>query len=149
MIDAVRQYLDFFQSPPKDMQMRLSSLAQHLDQLVLAYYSTTDVEGDHENLDTPPHDYSAVYGRMGALFPSLGYYADVEPTEDFDQKPSIGDAIDDLADIYSDMVDVVWYAENASLNEATWHFRFGYQVHWGAHLHNVRRYLATSDVAAW
>lgn len=149
MIDAVRQYLDFLQSPPEDMAARLRALAIHLDQLVVAYYNTADVEADDESIDTPPHDYSVAYKRMGALFPTLGYYADVEPIEDFDQEPTVADAIDDLADIYTDLADVVWYAENASLDEAIWHFRFGYQVHWGTHLHNVRRYLAASNVAAW
>ena len=64
-------------------------------------------------------------------------------------QPCIVGAVDDLTDIYSDMVDVVRYAENASSNEDTLHFRFGYQVHRGSELHNVRRYLATSNVAAW
>ena len=92
---------------------------------------------------------NAVYARMDALVSALGSYADVGHTEDLDQKPSIVGAVDDLTDIYSDMVDVVRYAENASSNEDTLHFRFGYQVHRGSELHNVRRYLATSNVAAW
>ena len=131
------------------MQARLKLLAHCLDGLVMAYHETTEVEAQETYQDTPPHDHAAIYKRMGKTFPTLGYYADVEPICDLKQDATVADAVDDLADIYKDMADVVWYAENVGLNEATWHYRFGYQFHWGTHLHSIRRYLASSDIAAW
>jgi hypothetical protein len=56
-------------------------------------------------------------------------------------------AASDLAEIASDLSEVLWLFENASHNDAVWDFRFGYQSHWGRHLHEVRTYL--HDLAAW
>lgn len=149
MIATVKHYFSVIHSPPAGMQDRLKGLACALDDLVLAYNKTHDIQVDNHDQNSSKQDYKAVYATIAAAFPTLGYYADIEPTEDFDQTPVVGDAIDDLADIYCDLANVVWYADNVSLNTAIWHFRFLYQNHWGQHLHSVRRYLATSDLAAW
>lgn len=131
------------------MQDRLKTLACALDDLMLAYNKTHAVQPDDHDQNPPKQDFKAVYTTIAAVFPTLGYYADIEPTENFDQIPCIGDAIDDLADIYCDLADIIWYADNVSLNEAIWHFRFLCQTHWGPHMHSVRRYMATSKIAAW
>lgn len=38
-------------------------------------------------------------------------------------------------------MEVLWLFENADENDAIWDFRFGYQTHWGRHLHEMRVYL--------
>jgi hypothetical protein len=53
----------------------------------------------------------------------------------------MGAGWDDLADITSDLREVLWCWENTSEADAAWHFRFLYQIHWGRHLHNLRSYL--------
>ena len=59
------------------------------------------------------------------------------------------DAIDDLADIAKDLIQFMWFLDNVSLSDAIWDFRFGYQSHWGPHLHGLRAYLNSSRIAAW
>jgi len=60
-----------------------------------------------------------------------------------------GDAIDDLADIYGDLIGVSWLWENSGEADAVWHFRFGYQTHWGRHLLDLRSYLHWKLYESW
>lgn len=149
MIDAVCDYLDFFNSPPNDMPERLSALAQRLDQLAIAYLTTVEPDDKEYYFEHPTSDWHVIHEHLGELFPTLGSYAQVPPIDDLDQKPQAAFAIIDLTAIYTDMLDVVWYYEVEGIDEATRHFRFCYQDNFGRHLHNVRRYLASSTVTAW
>ena len=51
---------------------------------------------------------------------------------------TIGDAIDDLADIYSELLDVAWCLQHTNADDATRLFRFGFSHHWGRHVCDVR-----------
>lgn len=119
---------------------RLATLAKALDGLVQAYNSAPETEPD-EFGDAPRQDVQPMLSAISDAFPSIGLYADVDPTGDFTQEMWTGDAIDDLSDIARDLADVIWYFEKRRPETAIWDFRFGYQSHWGRHLHDVRRYL--------
>jgi hypothetical protein len=82
---------------------------------------------------------------MAALrFPELGFYhspASVPFEAEEDPTLSLGDRIDDVADIAGELMEVVWRWENNGPADAVWYFRFSYEGHWGRHLHDLRRYL--------
>ena len=81
------------------------------------------------------------YDQLGARFPDYGYYASVDPRLVLEEKPSVGDAIDDLADIVLDLREVSWRYDTFGADDAHWHFRFLFQIHWGAHVRDLSRYL--------
>ncbi len=118
-----------------------AKLAMALDSLVWAYNHSSDVEPETDDVDNPKSDYDLLAKRASEVFPELGYYCDVDPDENIEQKIGVGNAIDDIADIARDLSEVLWLKQNVSENEAVWMFRFGYESHWGRHLHDLRRYL--------
>jgi hypothetical protein len=71
----------------------------------------------------------------------------IDPTGGPDQETMCTFATSELAEIANDLTKVLWEFENGSEADAIWEFRFGYQVHWGEHLHRVRQYI--HGLAAW
>ena len=141
MVAAILGYLELLKDEPEDEAVRLRRLAEALDRLVIEYHHAPDVEPDTVDVESPTVPYEPLAKRASASFPELGFYADVEPQGGLEQDVGQGDAIDDLADIARDLTDVLWHLDNLGVNDAVWEFRFGYQSHWGAHLHRLRRYL--------
>lgn len=141
MVAAILAYLELLKDEPGDESVRLNRLAEALDRLVIEYHRAPDVEPDVVDVESPTISYQPLAKRAAASFPELGLYGDVDPQDGLDQEISLGDAIDDLADIARDLTEVLWHLDNVGVNDAIWMFRFGYQTHWGRHLHDIRRYL--------
>jgi len=142
---AIHRYLDVLKG--KD-GATLYDLAKVLDGLVSAYHRVPDVEPDTtESSAAPQADEKPIIDAANAAFPDLDWYALVDPQNGQEQEIGMSIAVGDLAEIASDLLEVLWLFENASHNDAVWDFRFGYQTHWGRHLHEVRTYL--HGLAAW
>ena len=142
---AIRRYLDVLEG--KD-GATLYDLAKALDGLVVAYHQTPEVEPDTVAASSAPTiDEARINGAASKAFPDLDWYALVDPQDGPDQKVGMSIATSDLAEIAADLSEVLWLFENAGHNDAVWNFRFGYQSHWGRHLHEVRTYL--HGLAAW
>ena len=79
---------------------------------------------------------------MRKRFPNLGFYGVIfDPLKLPPEEPVVGDAIDDIADIVSDLSEILWRHEMLGEEDANWHFRYLYEIHWGRHLHELRHYL--------
>jgi hypothetical protein len=46
-----------------------------------------------------------------------------------------------LADIVGDLEEVVWRYETLGADDAYWHLRFLFLIHWGQHLRELSLYL--------
>jgi hypothetical protein len=142
---AIRSYLDALEGKGG---ATLSDLAKALDRLVTTYYETPDVEPDTTDASAAPRvEESPISSAAAAAYPELDWYALVEPERGQDQQVGMSIAVGDLAEIAADLHEILWLFENASHNDAVWQFRWGYQFHWGRHLHEVRPYLHA--LAAW
>lgn len=142
---AIHRYLDVLEGRDS---ATLYDLAKALDALVATYHRVPDVEPDTtEPLAAPRVDEKRIIDAATAAFPSIGWYALVDPQDGQEQQIGTSIAVGDLAEIASDLLEVLWLFENASHNDAVWEFRFGYRSHWGRHLHEIRTYL--HGLAAW
>src|SRR3546814_13111266 len=65
-------------------------------------------------------------------FPELSLYGWSGPEARPGDEVMVGDAIDDLADLYAELRGVVWLSTNSRSENATWQFRHGFQSHLGA-----------------
>lgn len=119
-------------------EARIAATARALDRLSLAYHEGGDIAEAAGEGEPPERDYKATRERVAALFPGLGYYASAPAGETLDAEVTVGDAIDDLADIFSEALDVAWCFANTSEADAVRLFRFGFKHHWGRHLADVR-----------
>jgi hypothetical protein len=136
-----RAYLNLLRSAPTDPRERQSQLAAILDRLCAAYNETQDVEPEGEEVDTPRADPKPFGEQAATSFPELGFYPDVDPLKSFEQEIAQGWGLDDLMDIAVDLTEVLWLVDHRRVTDAVWQFRWGYENHWGAHLHDLRRYL--------
>lgn len=142
---AIHHYLDVLQGRDG---ATLYDLAKALDGLVVTYHQVPDVEPDTSSGSAAPCiEEKPIIDAAAAAFPDLDWYAFVGPEDGPDQDVRMSIAVCDLAEIAGDLTEVLWLFENASHNDAVWQFRWGYQYHWGKHLHEVRPYL--HDLAAW
>ncbi|WP_010338153.1 DUF5063 domain-containing protein [Sphingobium yanoikuyae] len=114
-------------------------LARRLDELALSYHDTPLGNPD-ESDEQPPSEDRVGYAEVGQRFPTFGYYGSADPNE-VPGEAQVGDAIDDIMDITNDLKEVLWRFYRFGPDDANWHFRFLYQVHWGEHLRDLARYL--------
>jgi hypothetical protein len=110
----------------------------------LIYHFVGDISDDEtEYPESPVRDYSRWRELIGKRFQNFGYYNTpiTISTGVGESEMGTGDAIDDLADIANELLEILWLWENTSENNALWHFRLSYEVHWGSHLRSLQMYL--------
>lgn len=107
-------------------------LIELLDRLLVSYHDTNDIKAPYHEIEAPASDWKTIYDQARKRFPNLGLYPTTDPSEEGPGSLMIGDAIDDLADITSDLRQTVWYADNHSTDYAESCFRELY-FHWGQH----------------
>jgi len=73
--------------------------------------------------------------RIAARFPRLGLYAapSLDPGE-----LTVGDAIDDVLDIASELRAVAWLGARGYTDAARRQFAWSYRMHWGEHLRGLQ-----------
>lgn len=119
----------------------LSALYRALDELAMAYHHAPDVDSDTNHVEAPRRDQFELRRELAPRFPKLGYYNQFVAIVPLVGSAHIGDALDDVVDIVQELRDVVWLFEHGHVNDALWHFRFGYEHHWGEHLRGLSFYL--------
>ena len=117
-----------------------AELACALDQLAAAYHHIPDAQPSPSLQEPPEKDHAARYRMIGQRFPDYGYYAVANPAVALDEKPLVGDAVDDLADIVDDLEEASWRFDHLGQDDAHWYLRLHY-FHWGRHLRELSLYL--------
>ncbi|MFT3989668.1 DUF5063 domain-containing protein [Aestuariivirga sp.] len=116
-------------------------LAEALDRLMAALHASPAGDVAETAAELPHQPYDERYFALKRRFPDFGLYAIADPSDLSLATPMTGDAIDDLADISTNLEEVLWRAEHIGIEDALWHFRFLYQTHWGQHLRELALYL--------
>lgn len=143
-IASARQFIDALTQgrPPTGRE-----LLKLLDALASDYHATPT--GDPSDEDAPKGiEYQQRCAHLRTRFPQYGYYDAGDPTDAGSGASFVGDAIDDLADIWSDLEQVLWRFDNASPDDGHWHFRFLFEIHWGMHLRQLAVYLHANELRA-
>jgi hypothetical protein len=140
--NAVLEYLDLIEIGKSNAEENLQTLEMVLDKLALAYYYADSQLDEADYADAPKNEKKWRI-LAGKRFPDFGYYK--VPCYVIEQLAEselmIGDAIDDLADIAADLQDVAWHWKHTSINNALWHFRFGFKAHWDDHLRYLQFFI--------
>lgn len=121
-----------------------SALIEVLDRLLVSYHDTLSVEAPFHELEPPDRDWKKVYDQACKRFPKLGLYPIADPSEPYSDSLMMGDAIDDIADITSDLRNTVWYADNHSDQYANAYFK-NFYFHWGQHSRALLLFLSVSQ----
>ncbi len=86
-----------------------------------------------ESKELPTHEHSKVleyFAEFPVQYYSMVFNAEVVPSED----PVTGDVVDDLADIYKDLKDGLWYLGKGSEVDAVFYWRSSLGIHWARHI---------------
>jgi hypothetical protein len=143
---SISNFFDLFARPAGGASLR--ELAVALDGLVQTYFLIPDVEPTDQKNDYGQRIDEAEFAtRAQECFPELGFYWMADPDGSPNQEIGGSYAVSDLAEIAGDLAQVREIANQSGLADAIWEFRFGYQSHWGRHLHELRTYLHA--LAAW
>ena len=115
-----------------------------LDNLALSTNDLDNIVFDGtEYPDGPDLIYNEIREVVNKKFPNYGYYnIPSKITEEIAEAEIIvGDAIDDISDLYRDLKKIKWKFENTSQMDALWNFQYGYNTHWGWHLRDLQWYV--------
>lgn len=131
---TVERFLALCDDDPRPENERLWSLRGALGELIAGTDRLPASWGTYGGGADEP-SYEHVVARIGPRYPSLGFYHDVLNSLDVtaDRDRSIGDAIDDLADIYSELLSGLGHLRAGRRREAVADWLEGFRVHWGRH----------------
>ena len=149
LIEICREFLTLIDNGGRDSNEDEQFLKELLSRLSLAIVNLTrPAEWDSDNRYQSPHQIE-LRELIEARFPRYGYYNSVNPiVEDVgDGTPTVGDAIDDILDIYNELHQSVWASEHLGPQEGVEHLIASYYGHWGRHLRNLQLYLYELDNA--
>lgn len=150
ILNTILEYLDLLANGRGGATENLEALDVVLDKLALAYHFA---EYETEGI-VYPDAVREEYERMRKLtveqFPDFGYYNKPSSVtgEVAEAQMFVGDAVDDVADMAVDLLEVAWRWQNTSVDDALWHFRLGYESHWGEHLRYLQLYIRASKEEA-
>jgi hypothetical protein len=140
--NAVIEYLALIEIGKSNAEENLQTLEMVLDKLALAYHYS---EHQFDEADYPDAlEAQKKWHKLASQrFPDFGYYnMPISITQRIGESEwGMGDAIDDLGDIAKDLQEVAWCWQNTSIEDALWHFRFGFESHWGEHLRFLQLYI--------
>jgi hypothetical protein len=147
LIDSFIEFVDVGSKQPIDRERSLMLLLDSLG-LSQAYINFEFDENDYP--DPPCENEKLIRERISVNFNDYGYYNCADEIEDNISKTDIivGDAIDDLIDIYKELSEVRWRWENTSIADALWHYDYMYRSHWGLHLRNLQLYVFNKQYGA-
>lgn len=135
LLSAARALIRFLDHPPADRGARLCGLAASLDSLLGAVGSPEKGPYGTGPEDAVP-DEAVLRERFVAVFPEFGMYPvapySMEAWLD-DPQGALGDAIDDLVDIYRDVMEGIAFAGSSGEAVGVELLRQGFAYHWGEH----------------
>ena len=140
---AIREFLDLVEKGAGEVAENEERLPLALNRLALAQNFIRFTFDNAEYLDPPRRDESTLRELVSRRFPNYGYYNSAEyVTEKIGESAcAVGDAIDDLLDITSELLDVEWRWSNTSESDALFHLQNGFRTHWREHLRGLQLYL--------
>lgn len=138
---TMQAYIDLIEGgsgTPDELEARLVRV---LDRLAAAIHTTPPGEVISD-IDAPRIDYKEARALVIHRFPNFGYYHPARLLEhEGGTGTLVGDAIDDLADIYTDLKAAAWTWDEVSAEDGRWELHFGFEGHWGWHLRDVQSYF--------
>jgi hypothetical protein len=141
MIDAIHRFLAVASAdgPPDYL-----ALTRVLDELLAAYHAVPEGAQAKSDAEPPEEDWKVTYQAVAKRFKAFGLYPWADLT-DLSAGPLVGDAVDDLADLISEMRRVAWRWEHLGESDARFYLRQMY-FHWGEHLIELRAFMRAHDL---
>ena len=114
--------------------------------LVKIYNLYFDIDYKFDETAFPDFDKSQlpdIRQNVESNFKNYGFYKTILDIDDIDnlKESAIGDAIDDLTDIITDLLEIKWRFENNSLADGLWFFEFTFYSHTQQHILDLLNFM--------
>jgi hypothetical protein len=124
LIPTIDNIIKFGLQPNLVIKDRDKLLEINLVKIYSLYFDINYDYDDNDYLEFDISGYPNIRQHIESNFKDFGLYKciiDFENITDLKEN-SIGDAIDDLADIITDLIEIKWRIENNSLADGLWYF---------------------------
>ncbi len=114
--------------------------------LVTIYYLYFNINYKFDNTDYTDFNrlkLPNIRKNVASNFKHFGFYKKMIYNNNIEclNENAIGDAIDDLTDIITDLLEVKWRIENNSLADGMWFFEFTFRSHIQLHMLDLLKYM--------
>lgn len=118
-------------------------LERHLAKIYDLYFDIAYKVDETEYPDFDKSKLPNIRQNITSNFKDFGFYKTILDINDIDnlQGNTIGDAIDDLSDIVTDLLEIKWRIENNSLADGLWYFQLIFQSHTQQHILDLLNFI--------
>jgi hypothetical protein len=143
LIETIGEIIKFGLQPNISVPDRDKALERGLVKIYNLYF---DISYQFDNRDYPDFnklELLDIRHNVESNFTDFGFYKNVLDYNDIDnlKECGIGDAIDDLTDIITDLLEIKWRIENNSLANGLWYFELIFKSHTQQHILDLLNFM--------
>ncbi len=143
LITTINEIVKYGIQPNLTVTDKEKLLERHLVKIYDLYF---DIEYKYDETDFPDFDKSQlpdIRQNVSSNFKDFGFYKKILDINDIDNLKgnAIGDAIDDLSDIITDLLEIKWRIENNSLADGLWYFQLIIYGHTQQHILDLLNFM--------
>ena len=143
LIPTINAIARYGQQPTLPESANVKDLERYLVKIYSLYF---EISYEFDGIQYPDFDRESLPDLRENIcrnFPDFGLYkTSIDPTN-FDNLDDfgVGDAIDDLADIIKDLLEIKWRIENNSIADGLWYFENLFNGHTKEHVVDLLKYI--------
>ena len=143
LIPTINEIVKYGLHPNLTVSDKEKLLERHLVKIYDLYF---DIDYKFDETDFPDFDKSQlpdIRQNVATNFKDFGFYKTILDINDIDNKKdnAIGDALDDLSDIITDLLEIKWRIENNSLADGLWFYQLTFYGHTQQHILDLLNFM--------
>ncbi|OWR12821.1 DUF5063 domain-containing protein [Chryseobacterium sp. VAUSW3] len=143
LIPTINEIVKYGLQPNLTVTDKEKLLERHLVKIYDMYFH---IEYKFDETKFPDFDKSQlpdIRQNVASNFNEFGFYKTILDINDIDniKDNAIGDAIDDLSDIITDLLEIKWRIENNSLADGLWYFQLIFYGHTQQHILDLLNFM--------
>ncbi len=143
LIPTINEIVKYGLQPNLVITDKEKLMERHLVKIYNLYF---DIEYKFDEADFPDFNKSKlpdIRKNVESNFKDYGFYKTILDINDIAnlKDNAIGDAIDDLSDIISDLLEIKWRIENNSLADGLWYFQLIFYGHTQQHILDLLNFI--------
>lgn len=143
LIPTINEIVKYGLQPNLTVTDKEKLLERHLVKIYNLYF---DIEYKYDETNFPDFENSQlpdIRQNVTNNFKDFGFYKTILDINELDNLSdhAMGDAIDDLSDIISDLLEIKWRIENNSLSDGLWFFELTFYSHTQQHILDLLNFM--------
>lgn len=147
LISTINEIVRYGLQPNVTVADHEKLLERHLVKIYDLYFDIDFKIDEREFPDFDISNYPNIRQNVARNFPDFGLYKTILDVNDLNTFNDVGtgDAIDDLSEIISDLLELRWRIENNSLADGLWYFEHICRSHTQQHMLDLLAYMKSKN----